>query len=264
MPEHGGSPTWAEHRELVTFYTDHRGRPEDLYPSERRFLPWLATRVRSVLDVGCAAGNFRNIWRQYGPDIIYSGVDVSAPLIATARSRFPDSEFHRGDCAAGLPFPDGHADIAQALGWLHWEPRYRAAIAELWRVARRYVFFDVRLAALGREAAGQQQVAFGKPWDGRTTTPYLVIAWPRFAALLLELRPQTLLGYGYWGEPGDTVMGVDPPVCFAAFVLEKAPAGVVVGPPAVGIDLPLTWPEELLGQVRLVPSAELSTLADAP
>ena len=62
-----------------------------------------------------------------------------------ARRAHPEHDFLRADCAAGLPLEDRFADVAVALGWLHWEERYAGALSELWRVAGRYVFFDLRL-----------------------------------------------------------------------------------------------------------------------
>lgn len=71
------SLSWAEHPDLVAFYAEHRKHPEDLYPSESRFLPWLARQAHSVVDVGCAAGGFSDVWRHYQPEIRYVGVDLS-------------------------------------------------------------------------------------------------------------------------------------------------------------------------------------------
>jgi SAM-dependent methyltransferase len=254
-------PHWAEHPDLITFYTQHRNRPEDLYPSERRFLPWLAKQSSSVLDVGCAAGGFRNIWRHYQPAIKYTGVDVSASLIDAARRLYPDSTFQQGNCAAGLSLSNRYATVVQALGWLHWEPEYQRALAELWRLTDRYLFFDVRLVADRRqETSGSQQMALSGSWDGTTTTPYICVAWPRFAALMMELGPAAILGYGYWGKPAKSVMGIDHNVCFATFVLEKASAGKNASRPVVCIDMPLPWLPALAVRAEVRPPAELEAL----
>ncbi|MDA2932770.1 class I SAM-dependent methyltransferase [Acidobacteria bacterium AH-259-D05] len=254
-------PRWTEHPDLVAFYRQHRNRPEDLYPSERRFLPWLASQASLVLDVGCAAGGFRNIWRHYRPEVIYIGVDVSAPLVVTARRLYPGSKFYEGNCATGLPLSDRYADLVQALGWLHWEPGYQEAIKELWRLTSRYLFFDVRLMTEPDQAVnGKQQLALMGSWDGKTTTPYICLAWPLFAELLVGLQPITILGYGYWGRPAETVVGVDQEICFATFVSEKAPTGVELRQPTACIDLPLAWPTSLVDRVDLLPAAQLEAL----
>ena len=64
---------WAEHPDLVEYYSAHRDKAEDLYPSEARFLPWLAGRTGDVLDVGCGAGGFADVWRHFNPGIRYGG-----------------------------------------------------------------------------------------------------------------------------------------------------------------------------------------------
>lgn len=254
-------PPWAEHPELLEFYANHRNRPEDLYPSERRFLPWLATQAKSVLDVGCAAGGFANIWRHYQPKIRYAGVDVSVSLIDAARRFFPGAEFFVGNCAKGLSLPDGYAEIVQALGWLHWEPEYRNSLRELWRLCGRHLFFDVRLVAEGqRQIDGRQQMAFTHAWDGTTTTPYLCVEWPSFAALLMSLRPKMILGYGYWGKPSDTAMNVPAQICFATFVLEKAQPTHGAERPRLGLEMPLSWPPGLSSPIELLPPEQLSAI----
>lgn len=201
--------------ELVEFFSLHRTRPDDLYPSEARFLPDLARSAESVLDVGCAAGGFVGIWRAYNRSLRYTGVDLSATLVAAARLRHPDDEFVVGDCAAGLELPDRAADVVAALGWLHWEPRYADALKELWRLTGRSLFFDVRLHEGDEEIVGRQ----GLPGGGEA--PYICASWQAFATLLDALEPDSLDAYGYYGGPAGTVTGMPEQVCFASFVLVR-------------------------------------------
>ena len=230
--------SWTEHPDLVEFYTGHRDSPDELYPSERRFIPWLAEESRSLLDVGCAAGGFATIWRHWNPDLAYAGVDVSKPLVEAARRLHPDCRFEVADCAEGLPFADEEFDAVQALGWLHWEPRWARALSEMWRVAERRLFFDVRL--LPEAQQGEQRLALSGEWDGETTVPYLCLAWQDFAQTLLSLEPGSILGQGYLGKPSDTVTGVQGEICFATFVLERDPSRTDA--PVVAVDLPYVWP----------------------
>ncbi len=247
---------WTDDTGLVSFFEAHRNRPEDLYPSERRFLPWLARQTSTVLDVGCATGGFAGVWTHFNRDIRYAGVDVSAQLIDSARRMHPGLEFLVGDCAEGLALSSQAADVVQALGWLHWEPRYRAALAELWRLAGRWLFFDVRLIDSDSDLAdGCQRLAFEEFGDQGNSTPYVCAAWSAFAALLSELEPASVFAYGYWGRPAETVLGVDQDVCFATFVLGRGPRPD--GATRVACELPLPWPEAWARGVERLPTGWL-------
>ena len=233
--------TWSEHPELVEYYSSHRNSADDLYPSERRFLPSLAAEARSVLDVGCGAGGFAAIWREFNPELEYTGVDTSAPLVAAARELVPDARFEQADAVGGLPFEDRCADVVAALGWLHWEPEHERALAELWRVTRSRLFFDVRLHDRGAEERGEQRLALVGDWDGTTTVPYLVRPWRELGRVLRDLAPARVRATGYWGSPAATVQGVNELVCFATFVLERGSGHT--GAPELELDLPFPLEE---------------------
>lgn len=256
-----GAPDWASHPDLLEYYASHRHRPEDLYSSERRFLPWLARQCASVMDAGCAAGGFKAIWRHFNPRIRYVGADVSPSLIDIAKKLNPDTEFMVGNVTEGLPLPDRCAGVVQALGWLHWEPQYPAAIEELWRLTERFLFFDVRLVPENKPSlTARQKLTLSAEWDGRSTVPYVTVNWGDFAKWLLVLEPRNILAYGYWGDPAETVVGFHDQVCFAAFVLEKPTAGTSRAKSTLCIDLPLPWPTHMCDRVRLLPASDLESL----
>jgi SAM-dependent methyltransferase len=229
---------WVEHPELVRFYSSHRNHPDDLYPSERHFLPGLAERSASVLDVGCGAGGFAAIWHAFNPRLAYTGVDASGALVDAARSLHPKATFVQADGAGALPFADSAFEGVAALGWLHLEPRYPDALAELWRVAGRWLFFDVRLVAGGDDVTGEQRLALDGEWDGRTTIPYICASWPRLARRLQSLAPGRISAHGYARRPAATVSGVPSEVCMTTFVLERGEGSL-----ELDLDLPLGWPE---------------------
>jgi SAM-dependent methyltransferase len=232
-------PDWSLSPDLVAFYESGRNTPEDLYPSERRFLPWLAGQAASVLDVGCAAGGFLPIWKAFAPEVRYEGVDVSPALVDVARRLHPEATFHQGDVLAGLPLPDGAADVVQALGWLHWVEDWERALAELWRLAGCRLFFDLRIAADGETGAvGRQRLELAGESDGGLHVPYIVVPWQRCARALAKLSPARIYGFGYLGQPADSATGIPERVCFATFVLERG----VDTPLGVCLDLPLAWP----------------------
>jgi len=240
------------HPELVEFFSHGRCRPEDLYPSERRFLPWLAARTGSVLDAGCAAGGFADIWRHFEPTVRYVGTDVSPPLVEAARRLRPEHRFDVADTVDGLPFSDRSFDTVQALGWLHWETRYEQALVELWRVAADRLFFDVRLRPSGSGTmVGEQRLAYAGEWDGETRTPYVALDMDEFLGLVAGLRVGRVLGYGYEGPLDGSVVGVPDPVCFATFVLERS------GPADGEVPLVLEVPWEVDVSSTFVVTADL-------
>jgi SAM-dependent methyltransferase len=248
-------PDWALHPDLVAYYEDHRDRPEDLYPSEARFLPWLAQSARSVVDVGCAAGGFRDIWRHFAPGARYEGVDLSPVLVAAARRLHPDAEFHHGDVLEGIDLPDRRADVVQALGWLHWIPEQERALFELWRLAGHFLFFDIRIVADPAAAGiGRQRIALIGEWDGKTETPYVTVAWSELARMLAALGPSEVFGYGYWGHPSDTARDVPNDVCMATFVLVRGNGG----PARVCLDLPLEWPADAAPGAEILSPEQLA------
>lgn len=206
-----------EQPEFVDFFVHHRNAPEDLYRSEMHFLPGLARNARSVLDVGCAAGGFTQIWRAFNPTLAYTGVDISDAAIEAARELHPGDTFIVGDATTALPLPDGAADVVAALGWLHWEPRYRTALAELWRLAERSLFFDVRLRSGPTDIVGEQHV------PGGGDIPYICVSWPAFQETLQELDPGAIRVFGYLGPPAATVRGMPRQVCHATIVLDRVP-----------------------------------------
>lgn len=243
-----------EHPSLVEFFSAHRNTIDDLYPSELRFLPWLARSSESVLDVGCAAGGLSTIWRAANPTVRYTGVDISPSLIDAAQQLHPECDFLVGNSVQGLQLPDRFADVVQALGWLHWEPRYVDALTELWRVTRQRLFFDLRLRDASDDMIGQQEIAPGE------SVPYICASWASVFSRLLDLEPHRILGYGYEGAPAPTVSGMPEQVCFATFVLERE------GPAPTGraeacIDLPLPVPAESAARATLYRGAELGAFA---
>lgn len=258
-------PGWCEHPALVDFFVSARNKPEDLYPSERRFLPWLASQGTTILDVGCAAGGFGSIWRHYRPEAAYTGVDFSEGLIHAARVAHPQDQFLIGHCADRLPIDSNAFEIVQALGWLHWELGFEAALRELWRVTSRYCFFDVRLREQGRPTlTGRQKIAYASDWDGSTVAPYIVVSWSEFALLLESLKPRRVFGMGYWGAPADTVIGIDERVCLSTFVLEKSGENDVEQR-SVCLDSPLTWPlPASAGSRQVLSAASLDVLCPMP
>ncbi|PSL01780.1 methyltransferase family protein [Haloactinopolyspora alba] len=86
-----------------------------------------------ALDAACGTGRFAELLAESGHQVI--GVDSSPDMLAHARQRVPDGEFHVGDVER-LPLPDDSVDvIVCALALVH-VPDLAPALAEFTRVLR--------------------------------------------------------------------------------------------------------------------------------
>jgi SAM-dependent methyltransferase len=94
----------------------------------------------SVLDVGCGEGVLTYRWAQQLGDRPVLGVDLADPKLEAEWStrRRPNLEF-RATAATELPFADRSYDLAAAIEVLEHVPEPERTLAEMARVAARYV-----------------------------------------------------------------------------------------------------------------------------
>ncbi len=186
---------WAA-KDSLDFFSTHRSSAEDLYPSERKFLPQAVAAAGGVLDVGCACGGFAEIMRSFNPAIAYTGIDIMPAMIERARSRYPGESFIVG-AAHQLPFRDGSFDLVHCSGVVHLNSDYQRMIAEMWRVTRKYTVFDMRLTR-GASRTGSFKVDFAGAGTGGAL-PYHVVNFGEFRRLIacLDAPPGRVSVFGY-------------------------------------------------------------------
>ena len=93
-----------------------------------------AGKGKAYLDAGCGAGMAAQIAAEQGARI--SGLDAAPNLLAIARTRVPDGEFHLGDLES-LPFQDGTFDLITGFNSFQYAGNPVTALAEARRVAKR-------------------------------------------------------------------------------------------------------------------------------
>ena len=108
-------------------------------------------KVQSLLDVGCGEGVLTARWADRMPDRRVVGIDLPDPkLEAHWRERSRDNlEFGTGR-AEQLPFEDDEFDLACAIETLEHVTDPERSVAELARVARRFVLASVPREPLWR------------------------------------------------------------------------------------------------------------------
>ena len=106
---------------------------------------------RSLLDVGCGEGVLVEKWARRLGDRRVVGIDLDDPNLHAewARRQAPNLEY-RVMKAENLPFADGEFDVASAIEVLEHVPDPEHTVAEMARVAQRWLLVSVPREPLWR------------------------------------------------------------------------------------------------------------------
>jgi len=123
-------------------HEDRRLQPRDFF----RFLVRLAKPQLSigstVLDVGCATGEFLYYLQSLYPTLSLAGIDVSAQFITKAMETVPDARFSVGDIYTGDQLPTKRFDVVFMSGVNYLLTEYERWLRNLLSLTKRtaYVF----------------------------------------------------------------------------------------------------------------------------
>jgi SAM-dependent methyltransferase len=138
---------------------------------------------QSLLDVGCGEGVLTHQWAQRVGDRRVVGIDLDDPGLHAewAKRTAPNLEY-RVMKAENLPFADSEFDLASAIEVLEHVPDPEHTVAEMARVAQRWLLVSVPREPLWRGL----NMARGAYWKDLGNTPGHVNHWSKrsFVALL--------------------------------------------------------------------------------
>jgi 2-polyprenyl-3-methyl-5-hydroxy-6-metoxy-1,4-benzoquinol methylase len=139
---------------------------------------------QSLLDVGCGEGVLTHQWAQrLGEQRRVVGIDLDDPALHAewAKRTAPNLEY-RVMKAENLPFADGEFDAAAAIEVLEHVPDAEHTVAEMARVAKRWLLVSVPREPLWRAL----NMARGAYWKDLGNTPGHLNHWSKrsFVALL--------------------------------------------------------------------------------
>ena len=139
---------------------------------------------QSLLDVGCGEGVLTHQWAQrLGDQRRVVGIDLDDPALHAewAKRTAPNLEY-RVMKAENLPFADGEFDAVTAIEVLEHVPDAEHTVAEMARVAKRWLLVSVPREPLWRGL----NMARGAYWKDLGNTPGHVNHWSKrsFVALL--------------------------------------------------------------------------------
>jgi SAM-dependent methyltransferase len=144
---------------------------------------WAKASPETVLDVGCGEGVLTAEWAERLGDGRIVGIDLEDPKLEAewAERRRPNCEF-RVEEASSLSFADDEFDMAAAIEVLEHVPDPEATVAEMARVARRWLLVSVPREPLWRGL----NMARGAYWRQLGNTPGHVNHWSKrdFVSLL--------------------------------------------------------------------------------
>ena len=140
--------------------------------------------AQSLLDVGCGEGVLTHQWAQrLGDGRRVVGIDLDDPALHAewAKRTAPNLEY-RVMKAENLPFADGEFDAATAIEVLEHVPDAEHTVAEMARVAKRWLLVSVPREPLWRGL----NIARGAYWKDLGNTPGHLNHWSKrsFVALL--------------------------------------------------------------------------------
>jgi SAM-dependent methyltransferase len=146
---------------------------------------WEIAQPNSVLDVGCGEGVLTTEWAERLGDGRIVGIDLDDPKLHAEwekRSR-PNLEF-RAEEATRLSFADDEFDMATAIEVLEHVPSPEQTLAEMARVAERFLLVSVPREPIWRMV----NMARGAYWKSLGNTPGHVNHWTKvgFKSLLTQ------------------------------------------------------------------------------
>lgn len=212
---------WAKPDSLA-FYKAHRNKPEDLYPSERFFLPDVLKEVSSCLDIGCAAGGFSHIMKHFNPNLNYMGIDIIPQFVKLAKKVYPDSEFCVGD-GINLPFAFNSFELVFSTGVMHLNSHYEEIVRSAYAVCSKYLLCDFHLTK-GPTIIGEFDVNFNGKSACRHPLPYIVVNEREFVEFLKRLEPKPIFirAKGYYHRPSPMARITLKEVIMAFFLIKKS------------------------------------------
>lgn len=119
---------------------------------------------RSVIDLGCGAGNVTAIIHRRFPDADVLGIDSSADMLARARTAAPGCRFETGDF--GTFTPAAPVNLIYSNAALHWLGDHGSLFPRLLSLLAPGGVLAVQMPAMHAEPvrALQEQVAANGPW----------------------------------------------------------------------------------------------------
>jgi len=140
---------WGK-KNVFNYYNLNRDKIDDLYKSEKKLLDLINKKdIKSILDYGCATGNFYKIFQKYFGKINYLGIDQEQILIKKARKKYKATFIVNNKLNQKI-IKNRKFDLTFCTSVLHHIKNYKNIIRNLIKSSSSYIFIDSPRIHLGK------------------------------------------------------------------------------------------------------------------
>lgn len=150
------------------------------------------SRRLTLLEVGCATGEFYRYLQRRFPLVTYYGVDISEPAIERARAKYPEAKFFVARPDKRLPevlrelgVPPAF-ELVYAKDVLHHQTRPFEFLADLLSVASETVILRCRTRDVGATELDPEKSC---QHHYRGWMPYIVVNLPELMGVIADIAP---------------------------------------------------------------------------
>jgi SAM-dependent methyltransferase len=218
---------------LSAFYSSHRLRYSDFYPSERAAFESLDLGPETtILDIGCACGGLGLALNEHFGCTDYTGLEIHAEAarighrhVSTFGGRVVGGDvleaarlLTANDCASSF-------DLVVSLSALDWNLRVASNVRAAWALVRDggHLLMSVRLHpdTCLLDLHTSYQPTTPEASEAVEIAPYVVMAVPSAMQFAAELGAAQVTVFGHVGRPSSTAVTTVDECIFAVAVMAK-------------------------------------------
>ncbi len=114
----------------------------DFFKSEKFLHEKIKSKIKTILDVGCASGRLIELLNFYYEEFDFLGIDIVESQVKQARENYPSHKFLCTDIFTLDNLKK--YDLINATGVFQHEKKYKNLLSFLWRKTSKYLLFDVK------------------------------------------------------------------------------------------------------------------------